>query len=343
VPDNHAKDQAAPGESIDWILIAKGIGIVLVVVGHFYPHPSPLYWSQSRTIIYLFHMPLFFMLSGYLYRPGKYPYGALIKNKVRRLLYPFAVIAIGFCLIKLVAGRFVKLEEPVDLNSLVAVIVDPANSYAPLLWFLQALFLIFCIYPLARRFLSDFAILSLFVLLNSIVGSRYPLLGRVVFNMPFFAFGVMLRDSLYLPRLVGGSWRYLAASLGAFAVGCAVQMSTNIFAPRFYVVQFLIGLAGALLVIDISRALADHAQRWRRSVLLRIGYYSMTIYFFHSIFESGARIAIMSIAGAHIAFLAVAFISVTAGIATPVAIEKYLLRPSPIGRRYILGLSEPQI
>ena len=44
--------------------IVKGIGIILVVVGH-------LYWNLTRYI-YLFHLPLFFFVSGYLYSEEKY-------------------------------------------------------------------------------------------------------------------------------------------------------------------------------------------------------------------------------------------------------------------------------
>ena len=74
----------AARSSTDWVVIAKGIGIILVVIGHFHPDTSPLYWSDIRVIIYSFHMPLFFVLSGYLYVNGKYVYRELVKIKVRR-------------------------------------------------------------------------------------------------------------------------------------------------------------------------------------------------------------------------------------------------------------------
>lgn len=44
---------------IDEIDIAKGIGIVLVIIGHTLPEKS-----FFRQIIYSFHMPLFMILSG---------------------------------------------------------------------------------------------------------------------------------------------------------------------------------------------------------------------------------------------------------------------------------------
>ncbi len=117
----------------DWIVIAKGIGIILVVIGNYYPDTSPLYWSDIRIIIYSFYMPLFFVLSGYLYIHGKYAYRELVKNKVRRPLYPFATITVGLCLIKFLAEHFVNLENPVDWRRIIAVVTDPVKSYVPLL------------------------------------------------------------------------------------------------------------------------------------------------------------------------------------------------------------------
>lgn len=47
-------------ENID---IAKGIGIILMVIGHAcYPH------IYIFNCIYIFHMPLFFFLSGFLFK-----------------------------------------------------------------------------------------------------------------------------------------------------------------------------------------------------------------------------------------------------------------------------------
>jgi len=53
-------------DRIQWIDIAKGIGIICVVIGHYYS-TNPFIFSL-RQYIYWFHMPLFFILSGLLYR-----------------------------------------------------------------------------------------------------------------------------------------------------------------------------------------------------------------------------------------------------------------------------------
>ncbi|RVT43109.1 acyltransferase family protein [Sphingobium algorifonticola] len=53
----------ASAARLDWIDVARGIGIIAVVVGHV--------WTRGavREFLYTFHMPLFFLLSGYLMQP----------------------------------------------------------------------------------------------------------------------------------------------------------------------------------------------------------------------------------------------------------------------------------
>lgn len=76
-----------------WVDAAKGIGILLVVAGHVWTR-GPL-----REAIYAFHMPLFFLLSGYMVRPQ--PMAGLVMRQARSLLVPFA----AFCAL-LIAADF---------------------------------------------------------------------------------------------------------------------------------------------------------------------------------------------------------------------------------------------
>ncbi|MGK2908307.1 MAG: acyltransferase family protein [Sphingobium sp.] len=52
-----------PRERLEWIDAAKGIGIIAVIAGHIWTR-GPL-----RDAVYAFHMPLFFLISGYLCKP----------------------------------------------------------------------------------------------------------------------------------------------------------------------------------------------------------------------------------------------------------------------------------
>jgi len=47
---------------IPWISIAKGIAILCVVAGHTFAPDS-----YKNRIIFSFHMPLFFILAGYIF------------------------------------------------------------------------------------------------------------------------------------------------------------------------------------------------------------------------------------------------------------------------------------
>ncbi len=76
------KQMPSPQARFDWVDAAKGIGILLVVIAHV--------WTRGpvRDAIYAFHMPLFFLLSGYVARPR--PMGAFTRGQMRSLAVPYA-------------------------------------------------------------------------------------------------------------------------------------------------------------------------------------------------------------------------------------------------------------
>lgn len=72
---------------IEWIDIAKGLGIILVVLGHCKSESSCIH-----QFIYMFHMPLFFILSGFCsHRNADSSWGKYVWHKAQRLLIPFLV------------------------------------------------------------------------------------------------------------------------------------------------------------------------------------------------------------------------------------------------------------
>ena len=70
---------------LKWIDIAKGIAIILVVIGHTVAPGSPLV-----PMIFMFHMPLFFIMSGYTFRPK--PMKSVVTISAKRLLVPYLLI-----------------------------------------------------------------------------------------------------------------------------------------------------------------------------------------------------------------------------------------------------------
>ena len=83
---------------LDWIDIAKGIGIILVVLGHtLVPQVRETGFAGFLWIfIYNFHMPLFFFLSGYLFEKGLSHYtnkGKFILGKLQYLMLPYLIFS----------------------------------------------------------------------------------------------------------------------------------------------------------------------------------------------------------------------------------------------------------
>lgn len=75
----------ATKQRIEWLDIAKGIACLTVIIGHTISYDSPF-----RQLIFSFHMPLFFILSGYTFRIK--PWRELLHSSVRRLVIPYLCI-----------------------------------------------------------------------------------------------------------------------------------------------------------------------------------------------------------------------------------------------------------
>ena len=107
----------------DWVDIAKGIAIILMVVGH-----SSIPVSFSRYI-WSFHMPLFFVISGFLYDADKYKNLLfLIKRRMQTLIVPYVFFSI-IAFIGMYPLELATWEE----------LYKGWNGYA--LWFIPVLFI----------------------------------------------------------------------------------------------------------------------------------------------------------------------------------------------------------
>jgi acyltransferase len=76
---------------IPWVDVAKALGIVLVFHGHFVQWFIPLGVEAAAAQmkwIYAFHMPMFFMLVGFVYKDRAIPFDAFIKRQLRTRLVP---------------------------------------------------------------------------------------------------------------------------------------------------------------------------------------------------------------------------------------------------------------
>jgi len=87
-------------ERNDWAGYAKAIGIILVVYGHVARGlvnaglPMDKHWFELvDSVIYTFHMPLFFFLSGLFFYDSLVKRGTtgMIVNKIDTIIYPYII------------------------------------------------------------------------------------------------------------------------------------------------------------------------------------------------------------------------------------------------------------
>jgi hypothetical protein len=102
---------------------------------------------------------------------------------------------------------------------------------------------------------------------------------------------------------------------------------------------FMAGICGTLLTIMVSRKLAISDARVIRTLATTTGIYSMSIYLFHTLFESATRIVLMqTLGGLNLPFEFVFVTAVAAGLIFPLALEKYFLQKNYMTRRFMLGI-----
>ena len=82
-------DRIMNNSRLEYVDVAKGIGIICTIIGHTFTG------TMTARVIYTFHMPMFFFISGYLYHEKKTK--DLFAKSVKRLLVPcFANVPLFF-------------------------------------------------------------------------------------------------------------------------------------------------------------------------------------------------------------------------------------------------------
>ena len=145
-------EQAAVRTRKKWVDDVKVIACILVVLGHFFQSmtkanilPENDLYKWFNMTIYYFHVPLFFICSGYLYQ--KYSkvndFTSWKKNVAKKALalgVPYVTFSTATWVLKTVFSDSVNKQADSLLETLV---LNPSAPY----WYLYALFFIFLITP----------------------------------------------------------------------------------------------------------------------------------------------------------------------------------------------------
>lgn len=241
--------------------IAKGIGILLVIIGH---GSIP---SWSKDAIFSFHMPLFFILSGYFFR-SETPLVRMRKD-ARRLLLPYVVTIAVITLYMVAVHQVIKHDGWYYTVNTLWFWIYPTGAPGGLnfsgpVWFLFALFwtkgtfnLIEKVHSPWSYFLLAFVALAP-LYLYYLIGRDLPLaISQGLISIVFFWGGYEWKKH---EASLGGS-RFKSMLLISLAVWVIGAMCSDLDVMRMiyhnYPICVLTAFAGTYIVIEISKFISN--------------------------------------------------------------------------------------
>lgn len=276
---------------IDWLDVSKAIAILLMIIGH-----TPRLVSGVRTLIFSFHMPLFFILGGYTFR---IPSDSVmfVKKSVKRLLLPYTVtvlLAAGLHFTK--QSLWLHTGNPFDnffyyikaglYGS--GVTVKPFSDIPAIgsIWFLPCLFLARLIFLMILKIARENKTAAM--LISCITTCVGAVIGKFVFlpwsaDIAMFSCGFLYLG--YCVRTIEPAaikWQYLIPT-GIIWFGAVSAGGIELAARRYPVFPFCIAgaVAGTLLTVKCAELLGRLSAI--RRVLCFLGRHSLLILCVHKI------------------------------------------------------------
>ncbi|MBD0270346.1 MAG: acyltransferase [Acetobacteraceae bacterium] len=313
---------------------AKGIAILLVVLGHIVARDQPpgLEWYEPfRYAIYRFHMPFFLYLSGTvvvltgLHRAAPADWPGVLRGRAVRLLVPFFGLGLFILAAKLAAMQVVHVDNrPEGLwTGLRDLFWTTGQSPAVTVWYLFVLFLSTVLaVPLLRLGIGTTGLVALGVVLQTIEVPPVAYLDRLASHFVFFAAGAWVaeRQDRLLPlfeRLQPLWWAAFAAAIGLAVSGWMGERAA-LFACGLLCIPALHGL---IRLPPVSG--------WRWPLFL--GRYAMAVYLFNTLAIGFAKALLIAagVAWTKDAFPVHVVVLTAAGLALPILVKALLLRRLP--------------
>jgi fucose 4-O-acetylase-like acetyltransferase len=274
------------GRRIEWLDLARGIGIVLVVAGHAERGLMAAHiargagWRLFDFGLYTFHMPLFMLLAG-LNVPGSLRRGRgdFLRGKLWTIAWPYVLWS-------LVQGTMLVLLSGMtnghgDWTALAKIAWQPISPF----WFLYALMVYMFVVALVgvrARVLVPLALVGMLVS-HGLDGDTIA--HQICHQAVFFVAGVLAADRIRALPARPGLLPLMAVLWG----GAALLVPTLGEAPYLKPAALPAAACGIVFVLMLARVLAGSVVQ---PLFVQLGRASMTIYVMHILGTAGARIAL---------------------------------------------------
>ena len=276
-----------------WVDDVKVIACILVVLGHFFQSmtkanvlPENGLYQWFNTTIYYFHVPLFFICSGYLYQ--KYSnvnnVGSWCRNVAKKVLalgVPYATFTTATWVLKKVFSSSVN-DQVGGLGD--TLFLHPTAPY----WYLYALFFIFLVTPTFSS--VKMAAVGLIVALIARVliltgGYSVYAVSTVLSNEIWFVVGMSI--CAFNVQLKGR--KVQGTILGLLFVILSVVVYTAEISDS--VISFIMGLLACVAVILM---VAGFEKKFGRGMDF-LAKYTMPIFLMHTLFAAPMRSVLLKI------------------------------------------------
>lgn len=252
--------------------ILKGFGIILMVTAH------TLGWRNNLShFICSFHIPLFFIVSGYFYK--KQPLLIQLKKDFKRLVIPYLFIT----LVEIVLIAFHTLISIHQLDVPINLIWD---SISPI-WFLLALFsakVIFNLIVIHHYVMLSFIVSSISVFLTFRYNIIIPFsLSSATGSLFFFSIGFYIKESNKKEKIRQYSYILIPIAIILWintSVNGLVDTYKNTY--KLWVLDYAGAISGVYLLYFISFYIAQK-KGIICMILNKTGFYSIVLLAFHSI------------------------------------------------------------
>lgn len=314
-----------------WMDVARGIGIVLVVYGHALRvlvgagliSPADPLWV-SDYVIYTFHMPLFFLLSGMnveqSLRKGKIQF---LRSKLWTIAYPYLLWSLIQGSIQILFAS--HLNTPLHPHSLATILWRPIGEF----WFIYVLFIFQLIGMIFARTRIPLALLAI----AAYVGSFYlpaNIWERVAHMLIFFAVGILFTKTI---RLSLERIRFVVLPLSILAFAFLAFIGRNLSNSNADSPLSLPATAAGIAMVLVASQYVVQTTEPATRLLSLLGLASMAIYVLHVLVGSGSRVALHMV-GIHSIWIYLV-VAVVLGVAIPALIFSFSVR---LGIARIMGL-----
>lgn len=278
-----------------FIDMIKGCAIILVIMGHSIQYGSGELWNNSGAffdnflfkLIYSFHMPLFMIISGYLffYSVNKYSFLQNTGKRIITLLIPIMAWSFAYNIVNdLIAGKNI-----ISISFVKQCIWYAIGSF----WFLWALFYCSLIIAFVNRYCRDhFLAYFVILILTFIIPDSYNIY-LYKYMYPYFVIGYMVNK--YKEYIKRRKENYIIWILFAVCFCCMLLFydeKTYIYVSKYRVLgheapfkmfftnvfRFVIGLWGSILTIRFIRVVNENISPQISEKIELVGKNSLGIY-----------------------------------------------------------------